>query len=129
MNVEIGQVWKDIAGGKSRIVEIALASWGIVYIGEPVGDPNRLLHYARSDLVELVSEAALTDNDVEAEVLENLLNDEGDTYAVFSLSKTYDSESEARAAAMKYAQTGGVWHVAKVVGSAIPREPEWRGAV
>lgn len=38
MNVEIGQVWKDIAGGKSRIVEIALASWGIVYIGEPVGD-------------------------------------------------------------------------------------------
>lgn len=126
MKVEIGQVWKDIAGQPARIVDISDEHWGRVYVGRLLGDPNvkKPLHYARSDLVELVSEAALTDNDVEAEVLENLLNDEGDTYAVFSLSRTYDSEPEARAAAMKYAQTGGVWHVAKVIGSAVPREPE-----
>lgn len=61
----------------------------------------------------------------EAEVLESMINDEGGTYVVFSLSKTYDSKSEARAAAMKYAQTGGVWHVAKLVGKAVPQRPVW----
>lgn len=50
------------------------------------------------------------------------------TYAVFSLSKTYDSESEACEAAMKFAATGGVWHVAKLVGKAVPQRPVWEEA-
>ncbi len=48
-------------------------------------------------------------------------------YTVFSTSKTYDSESEAREAAMKFAGTGGVWHVARVIGSAVPQPPKWEG--
>lgn len=71
----------------------------------------------------------LTDNERELGLLEEMLSPKSGTYTVFSTSKTYDSEAEAREAALKFAATGGVWHVAKVIGSAVPKEPEWWEAV
>lgn len=134
MNIEVGQIWRDCHGNVTRIREVSYGRGGKVYRGA-LSDPGSslLIDYAECDLVELLGDAGdplerLTDNARELGLLDEMLSPETGTYTVFSTSKTYDSEAEAREAALKFAATGGVWHVAKLVGKAVPQRPVWEEA-
>jgi hypothetical protein len=95
-------------------------------------DLNLILPVELIERIKLTAEAKgiSTDELINDTLKDYLAHRHDGTFVVFSINtKTYDDERDARAAAMKFAQTGGVWHVAKVLGSAVPQEPEWQEVV